>query len=815
MNALSDDVRAALRPHLETLDATFASVGTELIDEGWTRLDVADGLNQLLNLSRGEDCCYDRQSIGASYVLYYGVQRVVDAITVLGPGIEAWWARRHDRPLRLVDLGCGVGATAWAIRLLAMALTETRGAATARIWVDGYDSSPFMIDAAKRLWCAPHDRSLRVDATFSRGAWADIIDAEDMSTALVGGFLLDSTDSRYAGSVAHHTAALADRVGARRLVFWLAEQKTAQLERVQAELPQRWRSKEIVRRCIDVPSLGRCHAARTRWYDTRLGEKSDQSWLWKAEPKPRGSVTAYGWDTDSDEARGGIAPATQVLDGKQRAAAVPGPGPVFIVGSAGSGKSLVLAHRVAATAKDRRSKILVTTFNRSLIKRLADDVIAASAGSADDLTGVGADADWSVSFVNGSSVRLVNRDKLPTRVFGIAPSAVANLERHWTSEVARRRKEWLEDSDRQHLIDLERRVVDSLGVTLADWLADEFERVIVGRSCSTVDAYGRREVRRGRRASPRLFAAERPAVWKVLMGEDGASPIDSHSNQRRVILRREHDAIRAGQRVQPRTDSGWTHVFVDESQDFLAPELDLLACLPPTPAGFCAAGDACQAVHLGTSYERRGTVAGQRWKSEHVLAGTYRMTQRMAEALKPLAEAIGIDHAAVNAGANEADEQVDSPADAAVVSGEKSAVIGCRPIVVSDTPADITAVLRAYSGWRSGRLLAVDLDESLSGTLRETNVSRSLDDRSVFDCKGLEWATVIVSNLPTKRDPDDIDEFMYTAMTRATSLLLIVIARGHSPRRGRAIARLRRDRLLFWNDEAMRRFADLKAWAEA
>ena len=84
------------------------------------------------------------------------------------------------------------------------------------------------------------------------------------------------------------------------------------------------------------------------------------------------------------------------------------------------------------------------------------------------------------------------------------------------------------------------------------------------------------------------------AVWQLLADPDFPN---SFIRQRILAFRGQEESVDHGEQL--RLERRWTHVFVDECQDFTPTDFQLLARVPPDPRALCAAGDASQAMHLG------------------------------------------------------------------------------------------------------------------------------------------------------------------------------------------------------------------------
>lgn len=600
----------------------------------WSAWEIERALGDLERLSNGGDCTYDRPSVGVSYALWYHGKRTHDALRILAPRIA-----RVKGSLRIVDLGCGTGATACAVALVVGALQRCGASAITEIVIDGIDSSPFMVEVGREVFAAlaRECECTRVHATFDSTPWEAVARSDDdMITAIVGGYLLDHSDSARPDEIVQRLKVLSDRLGAKSILLSTAPGKRSQLTRVREALErEEWRSSRgdfALAADIAGDPLGACHTLRRDWYERHELAKRG---LWRHPP---------AWSSNAAPAslamrreRGPISPTlfgderdAGLSDEAQEMAAKPDGRLTVIVGAAGSGKTIVLSKRIADTIRTARPAdpapvMLVTAFNKAVVNLIVDEMtgsLMVSEGVVQVHRKRG-EGDHLLDVVIGgrtAHVEFMNRDKLPGRVFGV-PSLGhrRSLRDEWTREIERRR-DMLDAADRA--------LVAGLGHA---FLADEFERVVFGLRCLTLSDY--QDVDRRGRVTPLARGRTREVTWRLLMEP---SSIASHVNQR-MLAYRSHEA--AVTQARPATlAKRWTHVFVDECQDFTAPEIQLLARVPQDPRHLCVAVDASQSVHLGRSYHRPG-ITGAQWRT-HLLEGSYRLPLRVCEALQPLARDI-------------------------------------------------------------------------------------------------------------------------------------------------------------------------------
>lgn len=773
---------------LEVLDRIVADACRELVDRhaaDWSSWEIGNGLKDLLELNDGRDCCYDRPSIGVSYALWYHVRRTHDALAFVLPLLS-----RLSGDLRIIDLGCGTGATATAAALMAF----DGQLAARRVTVEGIDSSAAMLETGTAIH--QHlDKALgtSVEAKFELKSWDELRPEPADKTILVGGYLLDRSDFDRRDEIARRISRLSDTLDAAGAVLTTAPSKQQDLIHLRTKLIEEdWTVIEPTRPVNNwsVRKLHECAIARHQIYADCVGldpkavrlapfsrAKSSPELL--AIRRPRGRAGATLFDLRSG----------RLHDPEQIAAASPEGGLTIIVGAAGSGKSMVLAERIAATVDQQvaagklSTKILVTAFNKGVIDQLA----AWTKESLDSLhqgefaLQAPEDGVRLIERTSGSArvcIRLLNRDKLPGRVFG-CPFRVGLIE-HWEPEI-RRRKSELKPA-------LAPRLQKQIS---AEFVKAEYEQVILGLECFDKDTY-LRVVRVGRGQA--LQAGDREIVWRLVT----EPKLYTHQSRRLEAVKKFCPAIEAGRQVE--LGDPFDYVFVDEFQDFTPAELKLLARVPPDPNKFCIAGDESQALHLGTSY-RRPAIKGRRW-TPHKLSGSYRLPLRICEALKPLADDLEAAHS---------ENRQDEP-DTVLLRSRKAAVPGPRPIVVAGSErlsADIRQIAKAFepnfpqSPRTREPILLIDGDRALGESLRTADVgpfTRGSPERF----KGLEWPFVLISDKAAAPRSEAIDEWVFTALTRTSSVLVIVLWPDGRADLKRLFARLRFDRLLPWDESAER-----------
>lgn len=784
--------RRKLVPVAPTLDNAIADACQHLYDRHrWSAYELRNAGKDLVALSRGDDCCYDRPSIGLAYALWYHGRRVQGIVKTLLPALV-----HQSGDLTVIDLGCGTGATAWAVALIEQARRQ-EGASQRTVHVYGVDASPFMQAAGNCLW--KRLEALVPDgviAEFVVGNWAEVFHKPEGRLWLTAGFLFDASDRLHIEDLADTFGRVVSRCQPDSVFLLGSSSKKALMARASQALVEGNYTEDRAR---PVASLwhGPMDATTATRRDLFGATTADPAllrpcrWMDSTEPCVRvlhrvGAVEGGLFD---DRRRYRL-PA---LDEIQRAAAESDGRLTYVHGAAGSGKSRVLVERVVRTLEeDLRRKdaaILVTTFNKDLIRQLCNwlaerinaspilDLHTPAAPFGDDVRLV------AKAYGRQGSIRLLNWDKAPPRLFGVRLNGDFSHWEHSIEERLSRRLSGLPQASGQRLAAL----------LTAGFLKAEFARVIYG--LVAYERQGYLKVRR-RGRQKHLQSADREIVWDVLMGR---STPPSFTAQR---IAAHQWLVRNGR------EPGWPlfqHVFIDEVQDFSQADFDLVTVLVERPQHIVACCDEAQALHLGTSYWRP-TVKGARW-NPRPLRGSYRLPIRVCEAVRPLAERIA-ERRRLETGADDAEMELLLPPESV-----KSAVLGPRPVLVAGGKTEVREALRSVLCSFAPLLQSTASDEQVVCVAEEDDwMQRRLREvaprgmtvrmESMRKIKGLERPCVVLSTRANIPHDDSLHEWIYTVLTRTTALLVIALSQGTRPELREVISLLRSDRLLFWNEAA-------------
>lgn len=797
----------------------------EYFSEPDVRRDAALAFEDLLRLSRGGDASYDLVLSGDLYAAWYQLRRVVHAVGVLTHPLVA----SGDANLDILDIGCGTGATAWAVAIIERA-RRLAGGPDRYVRVIGLDGSPFMTATATELW-SPLAEALavsRVDPVFATASWRNFdprgFDDVLEDPLLVGGYVFDHSDEDSIDDLAEDMRSLVDATGVGRVVLFGSARKQRIATRLLASLTSTTRGDAdwviedgtISRSFIPDTDLNQVRRARQDLLEAAGQSAQDsQRLVWSTDTEWTFTSARRTGQRTLPVARR----PTIVLDAAQAAAAFPSEGAALIMGAAGSGKSEVLVRRIVVMTEDatrgsvrrrlyRPRRILVTAFNKYMVDHLVRRVEEELLALPDPLR---ARYDWCTSdcgrcrhapkddgavdctlFVGspptGASIRFLNWDKVFTRLLDAPPVTTPGRPAYLGAAPAE-----------------DRAALRAAGVS-DDFLDAEFLRVIYGQRIRSLGEY-EEVVRRGR-AHDRIPRVLRASVWRA---------VDPSSERQgsRGFTKVRYDAWSSGATLDEQ--SRFDAVIVDEGQDLTEADYEILGRLVRPDGSVVVALDPAQSQQLGASFrlpgrlEVPGRESRQNWTS-HELSKTHRLSISISAAIRPLAERVR-------------DERGGMPA----LEPRKSSVIGARPIIVDvrekEEIAQIASILRRYEKYfrpdfgeteTSSILFAGkhdwygELDRLLADWASdgETRITRGVIDkrRSYFngEWKGLEfdavvWLTDALLGQPQQMVESTI-EWVYTVVSRPRSLLVIGMTPETDDATKQAVGLLDRDAVHFWEE---------------
>lgn len=781
-----DRVADAVLAYGPILDrACTAACKNILRREGYSGYELCEGYKELWKLSRGHDLAYDRPSIGLHYALWYHLQRTHLLVRGLIPLLVG-----DRRPWTIYDIGCGTGATAWAVAVITRACRDAN-VAVPRVRLYGVDTSPFMLDTANHLWDALlEDLSSSFTPINRLGSWNrwPVGSDDDSVKLVVCSYLFNSTDYKHMEDIDSGLTRFSDRVGTDRL---LAISPSGKSYLVNALVKSNWLAESFKPHDRKLWGGKPDHISvlrRRLLQEVNVDDGADPSWNPITMPY-------YHLLTRTHHELYPVNRLWDELNDEQSLASVPEERLTALVGPAGSGKSVVLVERMVRVIEAARYEgpyILVTSFNKAMVNQLirwtierltVSETITITTGSDGGTRG---DADWTItarnSFGVNATIRFLNWDKLPTRVWQATPSDLTLFE----DSPRVRDGSHLSFDDQDH----------------RSFTTNELELVVYGLEVMSYERYidSTRTKRRGRRS--RLRRHTRVRIWPEIVAAAKFSE-NVFLHRRMSAWRYNKSALESGNQMAVRSQlSGVTHVFVDEVQDLTRADIRMLAHTPPRPQRLFVTGDSAQGLHTHGICPRPA-IKNAAWKKVH-LSGSYRLPALACTAFAHMAETILNEQLSRDAGG-----------DGGVPQVSRSAVPGPRPIILSgndlNTIAEATTTMGRFVNLEnsSDPIWHLVQESQSSGSLRFLEAAgRPIHTLSMLKHKGLERNLVI---FPTDVQPPtgkSVLEWVYASLTRAATVLVIAIFPDKThPQVAEALGKLKEEHLMFW-DKAAR-----DAWA--
>ena len=759
-------------------------------------------LQDLFELSRGGDAMYDRPTIGVMYALWYQAKRTQDAVRALAPLLL-----ERDDDVVVLDLGAGTGSTWWGCLAIERARLKM-GRQARKLSICAAEASLPMLTTARELWSDPSrvafsaSVNVQVDAHLTS---VSLMPGGHTNAIAYAGYLFDASDASRARVVGEALSRKLATIGATDLLVVSSAGKAAIVDeslegmsalggwnRVAVVPPQAvWQGP-----LNDLVPFRRAMANEIGGGLQALGSNAPN---WSSSTSCFAHLKAtIGIAGLASELELGL--PVLALDDPQLEASRPEERLTAVIGAAGSGKSRVLVERLVQTLlftpRGGERRVLVTTFNKLVIEQLAEWFESESGRLGTVVTHAHpGEGEWVFQAKGKGTVTFLNWDKIPTRLFGVPVTQKAQSLKVFEAELA---KVSLDTA----------RYLSTHPEFDASFLEAEHGLVVYGLGAITRDEY-LTCVRTARASRP--TPQGRLVLWDLMMGKRPQTFTDARIGALR--------SARSGDFPKQK----FTHVFVDECQDFLRSDFELVSALVDDTQNLSVFGDEAQGLHVGASYRRPGTLGSRRWKVRE-LDGSYRLPIRVCEAVAPLATRLKEHRGVGRRLESTSDEDYGLALDDIVLPrAVKNAMLGVRPIVVAGTVAQIqeqvAQVIAEYADLlvpAEGRRAIATIAESDPVMLRALHKLESLkrlpaglqiEPASMRRIKGLErplvlWSTEI--DLPNR---ETAPEWIYTILTRTTGVVVVALSE-NTPNYIRAIlGRLDRHRLLFWSEQAERAFA--------
>lgn len=759
------------------------------------------------NLIRGKDLCYDRPNTAFAYSLWYHPRRINTFLSFFLDKI----IEQQGQHIEIFDLGAGAGAIQWCLGLIYAGLKRL-GHEPPRITVINIDTSPFMLNYSKEyLWKEFLKVYPEIDDNFiveyEVNSWNNERDLETSNPILAASYLFDNSDNK--AEIANDFKSLVNKYKPNTVLLLTSNQpeKVKFLKELEREFKQQGYDTFNVLEPNLIFNQSLTHINKIR---TDLGKNLNiselqrgSSWTDRSHSglilkKPQSEITSIFGSKSIGSLNIYNPPITVrrelTLNEKQKRAARNTETPSIIVGPAGCGKSIVITEKIKTIVEESNYspdlKILVTTFNKGLIGKLAEwlkdlfDPTKYSIRYDTNFRGFN-DKSSRFTFENSShtNIRLLHFDMLPKLLGGVRYRGLVNQEQHFSLL-----REIIEKVKREEKI-INNRYDNILN---PDFLFEEYHRVIYGLQVgiSQGEETYLTITRKGRGNNPSLQknSDRRKLAWKCLteyaqrMHKDG---IQSFTLRRQYLLSK----LKSGE-LKPDYD----YILVDEFQDCTEADFEIFYSMIKNPNNLTIAGDLAQSIHLGTAARIPRNERMSRRKF-YRLEGSYRLPVRISECIKKLSEAI------VERFGN--DEGVTD------ITPYKGSPPGSRPIVIYgqsyvEVAEKVKQVFEHYKIYDLQKITILEKDIDLQREIIEKGISSETD--TILGLKGLEKVCVLWSTRIPLEFEKEVFEFAYTIVTRTSCVLIIALTDKTQNIYKKILGLLDKERLIMWDRETLQKY---------
>jgi DNA helicase-2/ATP-dependent DNA helicase PcrA len=801
-----------LKSEQQNIDKAIARAGIKYYNEHKIEPNFQYDLKQChiesYNLIRGKDLCYDRPNTAFAYSLWYHPRRINTFLSFFLDKV----LEHQGQHIEVFDLGAGAGAIQWGLGLIYAGLKRL-GKNPPRITVINIDTSPFMLNYNKEyLWKEFLKVYPEIDNNFiveyEVNSWNNERDLETSNPILAASYLFDASDNK--AEIANDFKSLVNKYKPNTVLLLTSSQpeKVQFLKELEREFKQQGYDtfNVLESNLIFNQPLTQINKIRTA-LGTNLNISELQrgsSWTDRSHSglvlkKPQSEITF----TFSSKSIGSLdiynPPITVrrdvTLNDKQKRAARNTETPSIVVGPAGCGKSIVITEKIKNIVEESNYspdlKILVTTFNKGLIGKLAEwlkDLLDSTKYSVKYDTNFYGYNDKSSHFIFKNSlhtnIRLLHFDMLPKLLGGVRYRGLVDHEQHFSLL-----REIIQKVKQEEKINNDR--FDN--VLNPDFLFEEYHRVIYGLQVGITKGEETylNLTRKGRGNNPSLQknSERRKLAWKCLteyaqrMHKEG---IQSFTLRRQYLFSK----LKSGE-VKPNYD----YILVDEFQDCTEADFEIFYSMIKDPNNFTIAGDLAQSIHLGTAARIPRDERMTR-RQFYRLDGSYRLPVRISECIKKLSEAI------VQRFGN--DEGVTG------ITPYKGSPPGSRPIVVYgqtfvEVAEKVKEVFKHYKIYDLERVTILEKDIELQREIVRRNIVTETD--TILSLKGLEKECVLWSTRIPLEFEREVFEFAYTIVTRTSCILIIAITDKTQNVYKKILGLLNRERLIMWDGETEQKFA--------
>lgn len=813
-----EDLHSYIRSQKEVLDLAISNAAMHYYrdhkEDNNFLYEIEQSRKECYFLSRGEDLCYDRPSIGFTYSLWYQGRRINSFLKYLAKSI---FDSKNEKTITLYDLGAGTGAIQWACGIVVSGFRHF-GVIPPKLKIINIDTSPFMLDYNRTyLWPALLNviPSINEDIipNYHVNSWsAENNDFEKSTSWITASYLFDHTEN--SDNLKKDFKKLIEKIKPSKILLTSSYNKRAYTKTIVDELKiNNYDGLEVSNNLMYSGLMSSTLKIR-RLLNTKIGCNFSGNPTWSESSiygvicKSTSPIFPLFSEDTSNEVNLYNPPLIVrreiVLNEQQLQASLDDNRPSIIVGPAGCGKSVVITQRVLNIIENalktntiKKICILVTTFNKELKYYLQE---------------------WIEELLTNKNITYI---KTPTLGITIKGSEKINIyilhfdvlpTRLWL-KLFKENKPFIKDlifdfhlrsiaDDAIKAIKISEKITTKEydNVLNSKYVLDEYNRVIYGQNYTTKEIYlqaqrkGRPQLSYNGKRRQLLFET----IFKFL-------ELLESKNKNSIITRR-HKLLKKLNEVKHK--GVFSHILVDEFQDCTQTDYSIFYKLIQDPNNLIIAGDFAQAVHLGkvADIPRVDNADGTRMRNRitHKLDGSYRLPYRISEAIKPLSESIKF-------GGQE---------DADIITPYKGAPPGARPIIVfandnEEMAEKIISISNSFKPFdvidlsQPNNNITVLEKHSLLSFALNSRVNGIATTDTILRLKGLEKKFIVWSTKSSIEHTGEIKNFIYTIFTRTSGLLLVAIYPEINEDYKEIIRSIRKDRVLLWDKSTSEEYSKL------
>ena len=769
--------------------------------------DFAECQSESFNLINNKDLCYDRPNTAFVYSLWYHARRVNTFIKFFASAI----LKSDNKVIEIFDLGAGTGAVQFAVGLVYLGMKAV-GINPPSIRLINIDSSPIMLYYNRDfLWKSflSHYPVLQDNSAFiteySINSWNVNPDLQVSNPWLVASYLFDMSDQK--DIVTKDFLALINYYKPDTFLLLTSNQSEkvklfhSVIERIKSEgyLVDNIKDSSLLfdgflnKVNAFRSELGKLHPGRgvsssTNWRDSSFIGAILKQTTARLNLTTKPSFNKIDLYNPKIKVRKDV-----VLSNEQRDASIFLERASIIIGPAGSGKSIVITEKIKNICENGgyspSIEILITSFNKGLIRKLGDwieNLLKPNYGRREFIKDIYGHADETCKFYFNNStianITLLNFDLLPTQLAKLTAGKLIFDEQH---------KYNIANCISQ--LKLEEKIVDNKhdSILNPEFIYEEYHRIFYGLSIKNEDDYLKIE-RKGRWIG--LKREQRELIYKCIKkyeAHNDRNNIDSIISRRKLFLNK---------LITGNFNLKYDYIFVDEFQDCTKADYEIFYNMIKDVNNLTLAGDLAQAIHIGKSADIPRDEKMRRRKY-FLLDGSYRLPHRISESIKNLSSVI-VERWRKNEATKE-------------IAPVKNSPPGARPIIIYATSMDsmvqkVKAVLEVYFSYDIKKISILEKDNDFFSALSKIGVSCETD--TILKLKGLEKECILWSTRIDIDDENEAYEFVYTILTRTSSILIIALSDTTKIYYKKIINYLDQDKIILWDQQTKDKY---KSFCEA